>query len=375
LRVLIFVAHVFRASRLFIFLFVVVLAASLLAGCTSLFFVHDPQSGLISAGQVPGFLKSVRCELITFYDLEARRKSAYAKLAKVSIAEAFERYAYFEVEPTMYGTFTTELKVTDASAALAGATAFDYKQVRPSWTATSQIAPSVSTQATDDLIWSFILQQNARLTSTDAKTDPLHRGCYIGPPLELLDLETFADGRSEYPATFTRILVNGQKPFAAWLRDNGITLSANYLGTSLQADGAEPAQMTYTFTIQVVAGLEGKYSLVATSFSPTLEASGSLQQNSTLTIYINGPAAPTANTAKAGGAFLPKPPAPVLGSKDNPMYVYPETGLPEKGKEKGRILNPGGRPPATPAAPGGAHYRGYLLFPPTVVPPAATPNP
>ena len=132
--------------------------------------------------------------------------------------------------------------------------------------------------------------------------------------------------------------------------------------------------MTYTFTIQVVAGLEGKYSLVATPFSPTLEASGSLQQNSTLTIYINGPAAPTANTAKSGGAFLPKPPAPVLGSKENPMYVYPETGLPpEKGKE-GRILSPRVARPATPAAPGGAHYRGFLLFPPTVVPPAATPN-
>jgi hypothetical protein len=366
------ISSVFCASRSFGSVSLGVLSASLLAGCTSLFFVHDPQSGWISAGQVPGFLKSVRCELVAFYDLERARKIEYERWSKVSVAEAFERYAYFEVEPTMYGTFTTELKVTDTSAALAGGTAFGYKQVRPLWTATSQIAPSASTQATDDLIWSFLIRQDARLTSTDSKSDPLGRGCYTGPPLQLADLETFADGRSEYPATFTRILVNGQKPFAAWLRDNSITLSANYLGTAMLSDAAEPAEMTYTFTIQVVAGIEGKYSLVATPFSPTLEATGALQQNSTLTIYINGPAAPAANTAKSGGA-LSKPPAPPLGSKGNPMYVYPE-GVPPAGQE-GRLLPPSTGPRAPAVRPGGgANIRGYLLFPPTVVPPTATPN-
>lgn len=348
-----------------------------LGGCTSLYFVHDPQSGLITAGQIPGFLKSIRCELVTFYEIERRRKTAYADLEKISPPQAFAQYAYFDVEPTLYGTYTTELKVTDSSAALAGATGFDFKQIiSATATATDHVAPSISTQATDDLIWSFLIRQDAELTSTDHASDPLQRGCYTGPHLQLPELELFADGQSAYAPKFTRILVNGKKPMAAWLRDNGALLSANYLSTASKADSADPSQMTYTFTIQIITGLEGKYSLVATHYSPTVEASGSLQQNSILTIWINGPGAVTANAAKTGGAAIV--PVAALGSKRNPMYVYteqrPKEAAPpaEHGKErkKFRVFRRDEAPSVE-----GPHIKGYLLVPPTVTPPMATPNP
>jgi len=337
-----------------------------LGACTSLYFVHDPQSGIISAGEVPGILKSLRCELVLFYDIERRRKAAFARLQKISVEEAFAKFAYFEVEPTLYGTFTVELKVTDSAGALAGATAFDFKQaLNAASTATEQVAPTASTQSTYDLIYSFLIRQDAELTSIQSPSDPLHRGCYDGPPLRLADLEQLADNESPYPVTFTRIRVNGVKPFAAWLRDNGKVVSANYLGTGLTADSADPSQMTYTFTIQVLAGLEAKYSLVSTNYLPTVEASGGLQQNSTLTMYINGPAAPTANAAKAGGGSS-KPPSPPLGSKGNPMYISNEPG-----KAAPRVEGQ----PSGVAPSGGPHIRGYLLTPLTVTPPAATPNP
>ena len=343
-----------------------------LGACTSLFYVHDPQSGIISVGEVPAFLKAVRCELVTFYDLERRRKRAFENSRKImSIAGRFSRYAYFEVEPTLYGTFTAELKVTDSAGVLAGATAFDFKQVLSATaSATSQLAPTASTQSTYDLIYSFLLRQDASLTSIDSELDPLQRGCYQGPSLDLEDVELLAEGNGKYPATFKRIFVNGQKPLAAWLRDNSVVISGNYLGTSLKSDAAEPAQMTYTFTIQVIAGLETKYSLVATRFSPTVEASGGLQQNSNLVIYVNGPAAAAANTAKSGGASI-KPVSAALGTKGNPMYVYPEATP----KEPLDLRKDGkNTPPSRPEGGGGPNIRGYFLTPLTVVPPSATPN-
>jgi hypothetical protein len=52
--------------------------ALLLCSSTSLDLIHDPQTGLIDRSQVRGFIKSVRCELKTFYDLNSYNSWQYA---------------------------------------------------------------------------------------------------------------------------------------------------------------------------------------------------------------------------------------------------------------------------------------------------------
>jgi hypothetical protein len=121
-------------------------------------------------------------------------------MAKISVEEAFAKFAYFEVEPTLYGTFTVEFKVTDSAGALAAATAFDFKQVlNAASTATEQVAPTASTQSTYDLIYSFLIRQDAELTSIQSPSDPLHRGCYDGPPFSWQTLSSLRTTKVHIP--------------------------------------------------------------------------------------------------------------------------------------------------------------------------------
>lgn len=353
-----------------------------LVSCTSLFFVHDPQSGVISAGLLPDFVKSVKCELITFYQLERTRKQEYEKLAKLDPVEAFSRYAYFEINPFLYGTFTLELKVTDSLGVGAG-TAIDSKHISdPTHSDTWHAGPTASGQGTYDLIWNFLLRQDAGLAPIGAKVnasgDEADRfACYRGPLNSLEELEQFAAAPSSRAAQFRRIFVNGQKPLAAWLRDIGSTMNANRLGPTDPAERAELAQMYYSFAVQVIAGLDVKYTLLSPQWNPlAAQLTGSLQQNSNLQVYINGPGAPYANSAKAGGATWVKG-GPALGSAANPIYVIPGKG--DKGSE---FIMPDEETPSgdkkkpkrkiAPRAQPDPFNKGTLITPLTVSPPSAS---
>jgi hypothetical protein len=369
----------------------IVVLPNFLISCTSLFFVHDPSTGVISAGQLPGFLKSVRCELITFYEVERSRKVAYDKLVQADPQTAFENFAHFEIAPKLYGTFTLELKVTD-TAGIGSGTAIDYRRVLDKTaTSTTHLGPTVSGQGTYDLIWSFLLKQDATLASIASGAPELaiessERACYRGPISDLRELELLAEDGIPDRSAFTRIVVNANKPLAAWLRDNGTLISANYLIPAKGYEIAEPAQMYYSFAMQAIAGLEAKYSLVATQWNPlAVQATGSLQQNSNLQIYINGPKAAYANGAKSGSAgFAPK--SPDIGTATNPMYVITEDRKPRVGerpavgettteKEKPtnnnripRVSTPKHRAPSTRG-----REQPYLLAPTPLFPPSASP--
>ena len=63
----------------------------MLAGCVSPNLIHDPQTGIISRDQIPGFLKSVRCELATFYEANWYNISIFQK--HIARAEALSAEA------------------------------------------------------------------------------------------------------------------------------------------------------------------------------------------------------------------------------------------------------------------------------------------
>jgi hypothetical protein len=305
---------------------IVSLAAVGLGSCTSLFYVHDPQSGIISAGQLPSFLKSLRCEMIMFYEIERSRKVAYDHEKDKTIA--FARYSHFAIDPTLYGVFTLELKVTD-TANLGTGTSFDRKHTFDGNTnSVTHLGPTLGSQGIYDLIWTFIMKQDARLAAAEPASATLVDGSCLSDSVSWLDeLEAVAEGLKPQATAFNRITVNGLKPLAAWLRDNGSLMSVSFLSPAKGEEVAEPAQMSYTFSLQASGGLEGKYSFTSIKWTPAaIQLSGSLQQNSVVGFYINGSKSAYANGAKGGqsGFGIPKPP---LGSSGNPMYVVEKPGL------------------------------------------------
>ncbi|MGY3396438.1 hypothetical protein ACVWW6_009029 [Bradyrhizobium sp. USDA 3311] len=339
-----------------------------MGGCTSLYYIHDPQTGVITAGELPYFLKSIRCEVVTFYQIERERRKEYLKIYKSRPEEAFDRYAHFDIDPFLYGTFFLELKVTDTGG-LGSGTAFGYKRILSATSSEiTHVGPTASAQDTYDLIWSFLMKQNAQLASdTTPAAEPAtyERGCYHGTATDLIELEGLAENKYPDRAAYKRIIVDASKPLAAWLRDNAILIAANNLTPAMPSESAEPAQMTYTFSIQVTGGVEAKYSLTSSRWTPAaVQASASAQQFSNLGIYINGPNAVLANGAKSGSAgYAAK--TPPLGSKDNPIYTAPSPGG-EKSQEF-----PGG---AGRRTGGGPRTNGFIVAPVPVFPPTPTPT-
>ncbi|WP_156795492.1 hypothetical protein [Bradyrhizobium icense] len=331
-----------------------------------MFVVHDPQSGVISAGQLPGFLKSVRCELVTFYEIARSRKAAYDAMVKSNPEAAFIRYAYFEIDPRLFGAFTLELKVTDV-AGMGSGTALDYRQVLGGGAVdVTHVGPTLSGQGTNSLIWAFLLRQDAQLAGERKEGSPVggDRNCYIGKIGTLDELELLAEGQDPAREAFTRIRIDAQKPLAAWLRDNGAMMSANFLAAP-SSEVAEPAQMFYSFALQVSGGIEARYSLTNARWTPVaVQALATATQNSNLQLYINGPGAAFANAAKAGGAAHVPPPPP-LGSSQRPMHVIVEGERQSgEGRSGGRML----REAPTPLP----RSKGYFLTPLPVFPPAVT---
>ncbi|MGY3434777.1 hypothetical protein ACVWWI_006757 [Bradyrhizobium sp. USDA 3686] len=341
-------------------------------GCTSLYHIHDPQTGVITVGELPYFLKSIRCEVVTFYQLERERRKEYLKIYKRRPEEAFDRYAHFDIDPFLYGTFFLELKVTDTGG-LGSGTAFDYKRILSvSSNDVTHVGPTASAQDTYDLIWSFLMKQNAQLASdtAPAPADPARyeRGCYRGAPADLIELEGLAEHKYPDRAAYKRIIVDASKPLAAWLRDNAILIAANNLTPAMPSESAEPAQMTYTFSVQVTGGVEAKYSLTSSRWTPAaVQASASAQQFSNLGIYINGPNAVLANGAKSGSAgYADK--TPPLGSKDNPIYTAPSPGGEKSQEFPGAAGSTGRRTGAGPRT------NGFIVAPVPVFPPTPTPT-
>src|SRR5712691_11284233 len=177
--------------RIFRLSFALAISVSL-GSCTSLFYIHDPQSGIISAGQLPNFLKSLRCELIMFYQIERSRQVAYDQTTDKEYA--FAHYAHFAVDPHLYAVFTLELKVTD-TANLGTGTSFDYKHVFDGSTnQVTHVGPTLGSQGIYDLIWTFIVQQDAKLATGEPVSATLEDGsCLRSPVTSLTDLEALAE--------------------------------------------------------------------------------------------------------------------------------------------------------------------------------------
>lgn len=288
----------------------------LLTSCVSPYLVHDPQT-IIGRQQVRDFLKSVRCELKTFYDANRVNQVAYIreiKRAKATPnpqvadsirANATVKYPHFMMDNLLAGGTYLYLKVVDTIGVGAADVNLTQKRtVDATHSGAWSLAPTLNTQNTYDMNYSFAINQATGLSNVPADSTDEFR-CYSIAVSEA-DLEQLAFGSSDpRQVNFNRIYLNGVEPLAGWLMKNSRDLWTSYAAKS-DAELVErifPLQMNYSFTILFNAGIGGKYSLTSPVWSPLqIGGGGSIAQTSQIALYFNGTNSPVALNAKTGSA-------------------------------------------------------------------------
>ena len=251
--------------------------------------------------------RPLRCEMVTYYQTTYKRQRRYA----------IDGLPYFNLDDNQWGAFNLDLKVVDALGVLGTNSVYANKLSAPdaAHSKTLTIGPTAGVNDTYELSWSFSIKQNADLTGRGiakvrATADDYFE-CYSHVPEDLEGL-SYGKFTAKGIELFKRVYVNGVEPFAGWLLDNSDIMASSFYFPNAKRDNekAYPAQMIYTFTVNASGGVDAKFTLVSPRWNPLQpDASASISQTSTLTLYINGVNAITYNNAKIGNmAIAPKTP-------------------------------------------------------------------
>lgn len=305
---------------------VAVAAACLLASCASPYFVHDPQTLAIDRAEVPRLLKSLRCEMATYIAANNQRTMLFgAEAQTVGIESAIEKYKYFELDPGLFGGVALSLKIQDA-AALGPGTTFNRVSTQDAGLHENfvNIGPALGDTSSYQANWNFVVPQDTidlshpRPVAPSAGAVPADDffSCYsqiprrdpvpFGSKLVASDIEALAaDAYPDY-AQYRRIMVNGMTPLAQWLIDVSKSIGRSTVFARDEEEVREqiiPGQMSYTFQVTVIGGLDVKYGLVTPTWPFKMaELSAGMQQVNTITLTLNGREALPAAQVTTGGA-------------------------------------------------------------------------
>ena len=216
-----------------------------LASCSTLQNIHDPQFGLLSRENIPALVKSIRCELTTFYAANAARKKKLDDLRNslrqhktptIQIKDVLN-HRYFDLDTEVYGAFVLEAKVVDTIGAPGTSTALtnllhSNPPLNPTPSQSLTISPNIGSQGTYDMNYNFAIQQNDTLSTftraiTEYELEQISDNfggaddlalCYRGVVPGRYD--ALAQGKYFNLARFHRLTVNGGLPLAAWLQEN-----------------------------------------------------------------------------------------------------------------------------------------------------------
>jgi len=362
---------------------------------------HDPQVGTVSREALPDLFKSLRCELVTFYEANKWRSILYNKNRVHEPELAAAKYSYFDIDDDLYGLFYLDLKIVDTLSLPASNTSIDDKTTVSSTTSrTWHVGPTGGLTDTYELNWSFAIRQDSRFNTHDGDLYPLPDGvpypkslqCYREVPRSPDGaLDDLAAGKRPDLELFKRIAVNGKTSLAYWLIQNGEVMFAamttsrtDVTRKNLDDRDIFAGQMVYTFMVQVSGGLDAKFSLLTNVWNPlAADVSGSIATTNNLVFYLNGSKSNMANNAKVGNALIrPAPVKPLPVTVVNYETPPPPPSPPDKGKggkrfrynrvdepvPPGTLVIPAPAPQRKTVEPAPARDRGYLLGPSAVTP-------
>jgi hypothetical protein len=339
----------------------------LLTSCASFEVIQDPRFGALSKEQLPKLIKSIRCELATFYSVnrklrlaldDKRRQLARQGQKRIDLDTVLE-WGHFDLDEEAYGSFSLDIKVQDQFGIPGtSTTGADVLSSSTGHSRTLTIGPNVQAQATyDDVLW-FSIGQNAEIGLNDKIAQATLRNIAYEPNREKERLLCFRgvvadryfdleDGAFPELELFDRIRVNGVHTLAAWLQENSATMgvSRNILVDAHAKSEKRPTvpvdpvytnqaidggQLNYTFTVQYTGGLDAKFSLVSPRLNPlAADLSASIQQTGVLSLFLNGYQAAAAIGAKSNLTFIvppePKPTSVIIVGDNRPKgHVSPE---------------------------------------------------
>jgi hypothetical protein len=348
-----------------------------LGGC-GFFYEHVQDPGTFVP--VVTVTKAIRCEIITFLVANRLRKKEFLKEYQIDFRDAFERYAFLDLDEKEYGSVQADLKTIDSLGLSIGIDRkFTYgstNQFSKVW----HIGPALNGN------WTYT-RSNVFAVAQDATLGRSVRGQLLNPALsasanrEDADFFCYKDSSVAPVATnsldnaealvrhsrpdlenFDRIWIAqiGEVTLARWLELMGEEMAKNYLAQGPYTESLIPGQINYTFSLEVKPSFDGKYTLISRLYNPYVpDLTASIDNTSTFSLYLNTPSSKAAYGGKNGTANLPtSPPVWKVGTT-----VIPAPESAKLQKETVGPVRPKRRLPSAPGQTPGVTFPAPLAIP------------
>lgn len=312
-------------------------------------------------------MKSLRCELVTFIELNRQRQLAFARLYGTDFQTAREKYAYLELHELFAAGVYVNFEVLE-SAAVAGAVDRQIPFSTPGDIGTVRFGASYGESRTYTMSQTYVLSQSAELLKPKNEDD-LSFACYrdVPPPAQRSPeyLLALAQGNSGTDM-FQRIRVNGGPPLAEWLVGVATEMSTTYLSREGTEELLYPGQLSYKFEIVAQPAAEARFTLVASPINPAAVGGGlSAKRTSNFQFVLNTEYAPVATGARTGSAIVEQFKKAAGASTPRPRTARAAAAVPPRTTV---VTRPRATAPQTPLEKNPLRYRLLTPLAPTLAP-------
>lgn len=331
--------------------FVVAVAALGISGCSIVpYHLSDPTK-IAGIGPKPSeIVKSIRCELVSFFVENKLRSELRASLFKtirrnyeVAPATFAEQLALLRANPSIdidsnqFAAISVDYKHINGLTVGGG---IDFKELGAlrNSSLTNRLGPSITDTRTFQLTQPMVLSQAADLgprrtfnpigrkqpaasaftTAYNAQPSPDEEFYCYKSLFELQDSATLLDairdihalvvhreGWRDYP-NFQRIWV-GDITLAEWLQSTASDMARNEKTIFDTVESILIGQLNYQFSLNIKPSLEYRYTLTASLINPlVVGGAASMDHNSAFSIFINTPYAAPSVAARIGNTAIKK---------------------------------------------------------------------
>ena len=308
------------------------------AGCS---FLYDSSVDPGLTVPVESVMKSLRCELTTFFEVNRLRIRLYeAGIGKVDFQANFQNYVYMDLDPTRYGSIDANFKTIDSLGLTLGVDwIHKFGSISKDW----HLGPALTGTKTYNREVVFAVPQDGRLGADvrqkDGSVSKLESSpladpnlpdrnffCYLqtsGDPIPRLSTKTIADAREtlqflemlshhDLPKyeNFERIWVDGTATLATWLESVSAEMAKGFFSAQKApyAGAVIPGQVNYTFGLDLKPSIDFKVTYIATIINPAVsDLSASRDNSGSFQIFLNTTHAAASFGGKTGTAIIEQP--------------------------------------------------------------------